>query len=109
MRWRFENRGEYRVLVGGPVPRQASAITLGRTIVVRREVAEDAVLMAHELEHVRQFVDLGVVRFLARYLWAYFCLRIAGHGHLAAYRRIPLEIEASWSSRLALLVEADVS
>jgi len=99
MAMKLERRDGYRVLVGGPVPSQASAITLGKTVVVRRECAGDEPLMAHEREHVRQFAELGRTRFVWKYVGSYLRLRAGGHGHMAAYRRIPLEIEASWFSR----------
>jgi hypothetical protein len=97
---RVEKRNGYRVVVGGPVPPQAEAITLGNTIFVRTRSCDRQGLLAHELVHVRQFKDLGPVRFLARYVGAYLRFRLSGHGHTAAYRRIPLEVEASWVSRL---------
>ena len=86
------------MLVGGPVPRGASAITLGRVVSVRRRAADDARLLAHELVHVRQWRELGVVGFLVRYVGAYVRWRLRGYGHWAAYRRIPLEVEASWEA-----------
>jgi len=95
-----EKRDGYRVIVGGPVPPQADAITLGKTIVVRKQAAGNSSLMAHELVHVRQFGELGAARFVLRYVGSYLRFRLAGHGHMAAYRRIPLEVEASWVSRL---------
>jgi hypothetical protein len=91
-----------RVWVGGPVAPGASATTLGRLIIVRREAAGDARLMRHERVHVRQWAELGVAGFLRRYLGAYFRWRLYGYGHWAAYRRIPLEIEAEWEARRAL-------
>ena len=97
---RFVHRNGYRLLVGGPVPRQASAMTLGNTVIVRAESVDDRRLMAHELVHVRQFRDLGSLVFAARYVGSYLRLRFGGHRHMAAYRRIPLEVEASWLSRL---------
>lgn len=97
---RVEQRDGYRVVIGGPVPRQAEAITLGKTVIVRPNSANKKPLMDHELVHVRQYQELGRLRFLARYVGSYLKLRVAGHGHMAAYRRIPLEIEASWFSRL---------
>lgn len=96
---RVERREGYRVVVGGPVPPQADAITLRRTIIVRERAADDSRLLDHELVHVRQFRDLGVPRFLVRYVGSYLRLRLGGYGHLAAYRRIPLEVEACWASR----------
>ena len=97
---RVEKRDGYRVIVGGPVPPQAEAITLGKTISVRARSAEHPALMAHELVHVRQFKELGPVRFVVRYVGSYLRFRLNGYGHMAAYRRIPLEVEASWVSRL---------
>lgn len=97
---RIEKRNGYRVVIGGPVPPQAEAITLGNTIIVRERSCEHQGLMAHELVHVRQFGELGPVRFLARYVGSYLRFRLGGYGHMAAYRRIPLEVEASWVSRL---------
>ena len=104
---RVEKRNGYRVVVGGPVPPQADAITLGSTIFVRKRASEHSGLMAHELVHVRQFKDLGAVRFLARYVGAYLRFRLSGFGHMAAYRRIPLEVEASWVSRVRSVAELE--
>lgn len=83
--------------IGGPVPRGSAAITLGSLIVVRSEVAMSehfAELLRHERVHVRQWQELGPVRFLVQYLAAYAKYRLRGYGHDGAYRRIPLEIEA---------------
>lgn len=104
---RVEHRDGYRVIIGGPVPPQADAITLGRTIVVRDRAASSESLMSHELVHVRQFLALGPVTFAWRYVMAYLRFRLAGWGHMAAYRRIPLEVEASWLSRLHTLAELE--
>lgn len=82
--------------VGGPVPPGSAAITLGRLVVIRRRWADDEVLLAHELVHVEQWRRLGVAGFLARYLGAYLGARLRGWPHHAAYRRIPLEVEAGW-------------
>ena len=66
---------------------------------VRRRNAGDERLLRHELVHVRQWRELGTTRFLVRYLGAYLRWRLRGYGHWAAYRRIPLEVEADWESR----------
>ena len=87
------------LVVGGPVPPGASAITIWSVISVRRDAAGDARLLAHELVHVRQWHELGVVGFLRRYVGAYLRWRARGYGHWAAYRRIPLEVEAEWLAR----------
>jgi hypothetical protein len=71
-----------------------AAMTLGRFVLLRRDHAGDTALLAHELVHVRQWRELGAVRFLWRYLGAYFCGRRNGLSHQRAYEAIPLEIEA---------------
>jgi hypothetical protein len=81
------------------VPPGAAAITIGRVVSVRRDFVGDERLLRHELVHVRQWRDLGVLGFLARYLGAYLRWRVRGYGHWSAYRRIPLEVEADWESR----------
>ena len=95
----LERREGWWRWVGGPVPPGAAAITLGRLVIVRRRAAGDPHLLRHELVHVEQWRRLGVVGFLARYLWAYLRWRLRGHGHRAAYLRIPLEVEAEWRAR----------
>jgi hypothetical protein len=87
--------------IGGPVPPGAAAITIGPVISVRRRAAGNARLLRHELVHVHQWRRLGVLGFLLRYLGAYLGWRVRGHPHWAAYRRIPLEIEADFRSRFA--------
>lgn len=87
------------MLVGGPVPPGTAAITLGRLVSVRRAFASDERLLRHELVHVRQWRELGVVGFLRRYLGAYLRWRLRGYGHWGAYRHIPLEVEAEWEAR----------
>jgi hypothetical protein len=71
-----------------------AGMTLGRWILLRRGHDYDHDLIAHELVHVRQWRELGVVRFLARYLGTYARGRCHGLGHKAAYEAIPLEVEA---------------
>jgi hypothetical protein len=90
---------EGRVWVGGPVPPGAAAITLGSLIIVRKHAADNARLLRHERVHVRQWRTLGLFGFLRRYLGAYFRWRLYGYDHWAAYRRIPLEVEAEWVAR----------
>ncbi len=85
--------------MGGPVPPGSDAITLPGLIIVRRRAADDALLLAHEQAHLRQWRQLGWLRFLRRYVGAYLRWRARGYGHWAAYRRIPLEIEAEWEAR----------
>jgi hypothetical protein len=58
------------------------------------------VLLVHELIHVRQWEQLGALRFLWRYLTAYLDGRMKGMGHRSAYLAIPLEVEARAAARL---------
>lgn len=85
---------DHWVWEGGPVPPGSDAITIWRVISVRRQHADNAHLMRHEEEHLRQWRELGIPRFLTQYLGAYFRGRLNGYGHRAAYRLIPLEVEA---------------
>jgi uncharacterized protein DUF4157 len=77
----------------------ADAITLGRFVFMRERAAGSARLLRHELVHVRQWRRLGVARFGVQYLGAYLGWRARSYPHRAAYRRIPLEIEADWEAR----------
>ena len=99
---RFVRHGEAVLVVGGPVPPGADAMTLGRFVMVRKGHEDHRYLMAHELVHVRQYRERGVLRFLAGYLGRYLLLRLDGWGHDAAYRRLPEEIEADWEARRSL-------
>lgn len=77
----------------------AAATTLGRFVFIRPESVASERLLRHELVHVRQWRELGVRGFLRRYLGAYLRWRLRRYPHWAAYRRIPLEIEAEWLAR----------
>jgi hypothetical protein len=63
-------------------------------------------LLAHEAEHVRQWHRLGPYRFLRQYLGAYVTGRWKGFGHTAAYRLIPLEMEAEEAAQRFVAVAA---
>jgi Domain of unknown function (DUF4157) len=97
---RLERHEGYWLLVGPAAP-GAAATTLGPLILMRPRAVGNARLLRHELEHVRQWRELGFLGFLRRYLGAYGHWRARGYGHKAAYRRIPLEIEAEWRARRA--------
>lgn len=96
----IERHGDHWRWVGGPVPPGASAITIGPVISLRRHAAASERLLRHEQVHVAQWRRFGVIGFLLRYVGAYLRWRAHGHGHWDAYRRIPLEIEADFLSRL---------
>jgi hypothetical protein len=69
------------------------AITIGRRIWVRSApVAEE--LLRHELTHVRQMTELGLLHFVCRYLYEYARNRLSGMSADAAYRNISFEREA---------------
>ena len=105
---RIEERDGYRLWVGGPVPRGATAITLGRLVIVR-EGRESPYLLRHELVHVRQWRRLGAIGFLGRYLGSYARWRLLRKGHRGAYLRIPLEVEADWVARRQLATAVPVA
>jgi len=72
---------------------QTIAITLGRRIFVAEGYASES-LIRHELVHVRQAAELGLPRFLWRYVAEYVRTRRRGMTHDDAYRAISFEIEA---------------
>jgi len=96
---RVERREGATLVVSRLVAPGADATTLGRFVFVRPEAAGSRRLLRHELVHVRQWRALGVLGFLRRYLGAYLRWRLRRYPHWAAYRRIPLEIEADWEAR----------
>ena len=83
-----------RIKTSRRLPRQADAMTVGRTIYVRPGHEQSQSLIAHELVHVRQWQEHGRFGFLRRYLWAYARNLVALRDHMAAYRAIPFEAEA---------------
>ena len=98
----LERRDGYWLWVGGPVPKGASGITIGKVVSVRAGRERSPRLMRHELEHVAQYRRHGIVGFLTRYAWHYVGGRARGYGHWSAYRRIPFEAAAEWHARRAL-------
>jgi hypothetical protein len=86
---------------------QVAGMALPWAIYLRADVlvgdpGRRAALIAHELVHVRQWQELGPIRFLVGYAGDYLRGRLAGLGHHAAYRRIALEAEAEAVARSAL-------
>lgn len=88
------DRDRVRVVVVPVLTPGVAAMTLGRFVLVRRGQERNLGLLAHELVHVQQWRELGVARFLRRYLVDYLHGRRVGMSHGAAYRAIGLEAEA---------------
>jgi hypothetical protein len=96
---RIERHGDAVIVVSRWAAPGAAATTVGRVIFMRAASAGSPRLLRHELVHVGQWRRLGVVGFGVRYLAAYARWRLRRYPHWAAYRRIPLEIEADWEAR----------
>lgn len=78
------------------LPGGYAGMTLGRTVLVSKPVEADgnSALLAHELVHVRQWSELGVVGFSARYLGD-FARNLGTYRRWSrAYRNIGAEVEA---------------
>ena len=75
------------------VHRNVAAITLGRRIYIA-EGWRARRSLRHELVHVRQAGELGLARFLWRYVAEYVRNRRRGMAHDDAYRAISFEAEA---------------
>jgi hypothetical protein len=82
---------------------RANAFAVGRHVFLSRRGAleiragteKGRELLAHELVHVRQYEERGVVRFLLRYFGDYLFARARWRSHIDAYRAIGFEREAS--------------
>ncbi len=76
----------------------ADGMTLGRFVLLRRDDPEqrggERELLAHELVHAVQYAELGMPRFLWRYVTAYLRNRRRLRRHRDAYLAIPFEEEA---------------
>lgn len=96
---RLERREGYWLLIDGPVPRGAAAITIGPVISIRARSAGSTRLLRHEAEHVAQWRRYGFLGFLLRYVPPYLRWRAFGYPHWGAYRRIPFEVQAEWTAR----------
>jgi len=71
-------------------------MTVGRLILVLRDDDRSGqrTLLAHELVHVEQYAELGVVRFLRRYIGEYARNLRQLRNHRQAYLAISFEAEA---------------
>ena len=81
---------------------RADAFVLRRRIFLSRDAAAEIAsgsergsrILAHELEHVRQYDRHGVAGFLVRYAADYVRARLSGASHAEAYLAIGFEREA---------------
>lgn len=74
-------------------------VTLWNLILIRPDMFDQpperlAALAIHELVHVRQWRQLGMIGFGFRYFSAYIRGRLAGKSHHESYMDNPFEIEA---------------
>lgn len=78
------------------MPGRYLGMTLGRTVLLRRHEPDDgwSRLIAHELTHVRQWTELGLFGFGARYLGNFVKGLVGTRSWNKAYRQIALEQEA---------------
>lgn len=83
MLWRPGIRGVtlWRLVLADPEVMRGDPKSLGRLVI-------------HEMAHVRQFAELGYVRFTVRYLTEYWRGRLHGKSHRDAYLSIGAEVEA---------------
>ena len=78
------------------LPGNYVGITLGRNVFLATDIPDDgqSLLLAHELVHVRQWHEQGVVGFGRRYLWAFVRSLPVTRSWNQSYRAIPAEAEA---------------
>jgi hypothetical protein len=99
-----------RVRFGYPVwlrpflQRNVIGITLGRRVFLSQQLLERSDeelqrIVRHELAHVRQVHQLGLLRFLWRYVREYLSLRRKGLSSSKAYAAISFEVEAVAAER----------
>lgn len=100
--------GRVRLVRTNLLPPAADGMTVGRFVFLRGDRIHDrsSTLLAHELVHVRQFAELGAVKFFMVYLGSYFSNLVRLRNHRQAYLAIPLEVEArreadEWKKRRA--------
>jgi hypothetical protein len=80
--------------------RDVIALTIGRRVWISPRAAGDVEpLLRHEMVHVRQMSELGVLPFLWKYARHYLRNRRRGMGHHEAYLAIPFEVEAFAAER----------
>ncbi len=79
--------------------RDVVAITIGRRIWISPRVRDVEPLVRHELVHVRQMAEHGLLQFLWKYAASYLRNRRGGMTPQEAYLAIPFEVEAVAAER----------
>jgi len=79
----------------------SSGMTIGRFVFLTKDADRSGrrELLAHELIHVRQYANAGLVRFLLRYLRDYLVGLVRLRHHRRAYLAIPAEEAARDEAR----------
>jgi len=74
----------------------ADGMTIGPFIFLRRDDDRSGTreVISHELVHVQQFMELGLCRFLGRYVQDYLSKFLRLRNHHQAYLAVPFEAEA---------------
>jgi hypothetical protein len=87
---------QVRVLEIPALPGRYVGMTLRNLILLSADVADDGTssLLAHELVHVRQWHELGRIRFLYRYVRPFIVSLPRTRSWSRSYRAIPAEEEA---------------
>lgn len=78
------------------LPGGYDGMTLGRNILLAHPVANDGTssLMVHELVHARQWSEMGIVGFAARYVSSFLKNLVEHKRWKLAYHNIDAELEA---------------
>src|SRR5262249_6631729 len=79
--------------------RDVAALTIGRRVWISPRARDLQPLVRHEMVHVRQMSEQGVLPFLWRYAVHYLKNRRRGMRHHDAYLAIPYEVEAFAAER----------
>ena len=78
------------------IPGPYSGLTIAKVVIIDRPLppGTPSALLAHELVHVRQFHDQGILRFTLGYNKAFVAGLVTKRRWSKAYRAIPAEVEA---------------
>lgn len=78
------------------IPGPYSGLTIAKVVIIDRQLppGTPSALLAHELVHVRQFHDRGILRFTLEYNKSFVAGLLTKRRWSKAYRAIPAEVEA---------------